>query len=213
MVSEFEVGIGTTKKGECTFVVEPVRTIKVFSASSTSYHESVHALAARKTGDYVDEVTVIPGSGYAGRTKMYRFNPIAFAAAHAMGCDGTGYDMFILSRMGYSPGLVVGLARQVLSGCEDEINAVAGLLEERKTIGGNEIDEVIDWVRNPEMRVRVFTSLGEERPFVTRIKKGQTSISLKYFFDAFSEGGPSSEECQGLIYPPPTKQGVKLYPN
>ncbi|TSC85425.1 MAG: hypothetical protein G01um10147_1163 [Microgenomates group bacterium Gr01-1014_7] len=163
--------------------IEPIQPVDRATPGSTAYHEAVHTVAAILTGSHVMEASKVPGSGYWGSTELDGFNPIAFVAAHAMGCSGTGHDVSVLVSQGHDPNLLAGEARSLLAYHKDEINAVASLIESRGTISGHEAVLAMNRAINPEAKVRIIDPLGNERHFVTKIRKnwvgGQTQFVPK----------------------------------
>lgn len=163
--------VGAEKSG-WTVKIEPIMPFNLAEPGATAHHEAAHTVAAILTGDYVEEATRISGPGYLGRTRLSRFNPIAFVAAHARGCSGTDYDLMVLTSLGYDTNSLAQAARGVLSGHEEEIFAVASLIEANGTISGNEALAVIEAVTNPKAEITLINPLGQERSFVSKVRKG-----------------------------------------
>jgi hypothetical protein len=153
-------------------LVNPLK-IKNISKYSTSYHEATHAFAALKTGSHVHEASRIPGPGYNGITRLNEFNPIAFMAAHAMGCSGTGHDVAVVRRMGYSPESVAAQARMIMSGHEAEIDAIAADIEMQGTISGNQAWNTMEKAANPEVEVFLIDPEGKPRHFVAKTRRSE----------------------------------------
>lgn len=104
----------------------------------TASHEAAHAVAA---GEIV-YATIIPSGDALGTTQPVKMTAAAAAAPDALGHSGTGWDMFLTEHMlGVDPGTARSAARSALSGRYEEIEEVATLLQERKTIGQRDMKE------------------------------------------------------------------------
>lgn len=105
---------------------------------SVAIHEAAHVVAA---GEIVS-ATIVPSGDAAGATVPVRMTVEAAAAAAAYGCDGTGWDMFLVEHaLGADRGSALAAGRAALSGKGDLLTEVATLLEERKTIGQGDVNE------------------------------------------------------------------------
>ncbi|OGE37040.1 hypothetical protein A3B45_04095 [Candidatus Daviesbacteria bacterium RIFCSPLOWO2_01_FULL_39_12] len=159
--------------------VKPIDCVEETMPSPTAEHEAAHTVAALLTGSCVRKASRIPGPGYSGITELNGFNGVAFMAAHALGCSGTGYDRLVVSQMGHDPDLLAGVARGVLSGHEEEISAVASLIEVKETISGTEALWVMNSARNPQAEVTIINPAGEKaRHFVTKIRGSLVFLSI-----------------------------------
>lgn len=171
MTKEFELSLGTSEIGTgWTASVKPVKPFGSTVPGSTAYHEAVHAVAAILTGSHVREATNIAGDGYLGKTEIDGFNAIAFAAAHAKGCGGTGHDLAVLRILGHDPSSLAWAARNVLSGHDDEIYAVSSLIEERGRISGFEAKEAMKKASDPEADVELISPNGQSYHFTSKIR-------------------------------------------
>lgn len=104
----------------------------------TANHEATHAVAA---GEIV-YATIIPNGDALGTTQPVKMTAAAAAAPDALGHSGTGWDMFLTEHvLGVDPGTARSAARSALSGRYEEIEEVATLLQERKTIGQRDMEE------------------------------------------------------------------------
>jgi hypothetical protein len=139
----------------------------------TAHHEGLHTVAAIKNGSKVIEASREPGPGSLGHTLLGRYDRIAFMAAHAHGCDGTGHDVSVVRFMGDNPESAASSARQLLMNQEEEIYAVSSLIEEKGTITGEQAVQALDKVANPEADIEVIGPNGEKRSFVTKTRKGK----------------------------------------
>lgn len=93
----FKIGLGTEYIGKTRVSVVPKHEQKrgPRPASSVATHETEHAVTAIVNGTPVESVTIIPGPGYNGLTKLARPDPIAAVAPHANGRDGTSHDVLL----------------------------------------------------------------------------------------------------------------------
>lgn len=164
-------------------IFESVDTLEIDESiddKSVEMHEAWHALAALLLGVGVKGVTVIPGTGYEGATFLDGYNPLVFAAAHAMHCDGTGHDLSVIHMAEGQTGEAVGQARALLSGEKNKrrAKAIATLLKRRKSIGGGEAWAVFHEInkkdRDGELYfVRVIRPDGTEVTEEKRAKTGE----------------------------------------
>lgn len=122
---------------------------------SVATHEARHAVAAVMNGTAVKKATIIPGPGYLGLTELSRPDPIAAAAPHATGSNGTDHDIAIVGFMGYDVSAAANAARKIIDQNHEEVAAVASLLEERQTVNGQEIQETIKNVAREREMARV----------------------------------------------------------
>jgi len=79
----------------------------------------------------------------------------AAAAAAARGHKGTGYDEMVARSLGVSWPSAIGQANAVLAGKEEEIQAVAEMLEEKKTIVQFHVNE--SFRRAEDRKQGIFT--------------------------------------------------------
>lgn len=132
--------------------------------SETAYHEAEHSVVAEKNGTFVKRATIVPGPGYGGLTEMTRPDPIAAAAPHAQGRSGTSYDVFIIGLMGVSVGSAASAAQSILRGNQEHVEAVASELEDKRTLSGEEIRQVMtDVEKGKEVVVFIRSPKGEEQ--------------------------------------------------
>lgn len=112
-------------------------------ASSVATHEAEHAVVAIANGTPVESVTVIPGPGYNGLTKLSRPDPIAAVAPHANGRDGTNHDVFITQLGGHNVEALSGIARNITDKKRPHIDEVARTLDAKGTLSGRDIKKVM----------------------------------------------------------------------
>lgn len=107
-------------------------------------HEAAHVIAA---GEIVF-ATIIQNGDALGTTQPVKMTAAAAAAAEALGYEGTGMDMFIVEHvLGVDPSTAKSAARSELSGQDEELEEVATLLQERKTIGQDDVEQARENVR------------------------------------------------------------------
>lgn len=156
-------------------IIEP---LKRPIPGETAEHEAAHVVAA---GEIV-YATIIPSGNALGATKPVRMTAAAAAAAEAMGHSGTGWDMFLTEHyLGVDPGIAKSAAKAALSGRQEEIEEVASLLEERKTIGQGDVDQAR---RNVEKRrdgihpveVQISSPEGQTKVVTTLSFRGEIKI-------------------------------------
>lgn len=171
---EFSIGINTTSyvEGHKVTVVSKVSgQPRGFSSKTTAGHEALHVAAAVKNGTSVESASIIPGPGYRGITKLSRPDAYAAAASFAFGTNGVGEvgyggDKHAVWSMGHNLDSAASGARSLLAGEDDLIGEIAGMLEERKTIGGKDIQEAQDNVesrRKGEIIVSITNPDGETK--------------------------------------------------
>ncbi len=109
----------------------------------TAKAEASHAVLALETGTDVEEVSVIPGPGYNGITKLAHYNGIA-AAAH-IDEGGGAFDAFVIESQGDSVSAMKSIANGIKARKSEEIHIVAHHLEKKKpTLSGGEVVNVIE---------------------------------------------------------------------
>src|SRR3989344_3284954 len=146
---------------------------------SVAKHESAHVVAAGK----IVSATIIPSGDALGTTQPVKMTAQAAAAAEALGCSGTGHDMFITEYvLGVDPGVAKSAARSALSGKSEEMYEVATLLQERSTIGQSDVEEARQNVKNRNkgifpIEVEIITPDGQTRTYTTESFKGEIKIS------------------------------------
>ncbi len=114
----------------------------------TATHEAMHIVAALANGTGVEGASIIPGPGYLGITYLSKPDAVAALAPHSMGASGTSYDVFMASQIGGSSG-AESSARAIIHSNSEKVEAVASMLEEKKSAGSNDIQKAIDEVDHP----------------------------------------------------------------
>jgi hypothetical protein len=184
-----------------TFTVKPIEPMTMATFGSTEFHESAHAVAGIVTGSNVIEATSTPGAGYRGRTILDGFNPIAFAAPHALGCDGCGYDLAVLDYKGYSTESAAADARNVLWGRKPQINAVSSAMAANRTLNGNQIWRIMDWVKNTDVEIEAENPFGEKWSLVTKAREVDgyiIPVEIPEFLNKSTPQRPLSEKLTSL---------------
>lgn len=146
---------------------------------SVAKHEAAHVVAA---GEIV-MATIIPSGNASGRTQPVKMTATAAAAAEARGHDGTGYDMYLTEHiLGVDPGVAKSAARSALSGKEEELDEVATLLEERRTIGQSDVKEARKNVSNRRKgifpaEIAIIAPDGKTTSYITETFQHEVKIS------------------------------------
>ena len=142
-------------------------------------HEAAHVVAAGK----IVSATIIPSGDALGTTQPVKMTAAAAAAAEALGCNGTGHDMFITEHvLGVDPSVAKSAARSALSGKSEEMYEVATLLQERRTIGQSDVDEARQNVKDRNqgifpIEVEIITPDGQRRSITARSFRNEINIS------------------------------------
>jgi hypothetical protein len=118
----------------------------------TATHEAMHVVGALGNGTGVKSATIVPGVGYSGLTELSRADAVAAMAPHSMGASGTGYDVYIAGLMG-NAGSAESAARGIINANLDKVEAVATVLEEKRTINSSDISNAIDELKNPKPKI------------------------------------------------------------
>lgn len=116
------------------------------ATNGVAKHEADHVIAAIYNGTSVESVTIVPGPGYLGLTKLSRADPVAAAGPYSQGGEearGIWSDEWSIEAAGYSVGAMASIAGGIISAHEDEKEAVAIALEEEKTLGSNGISKAM----------------------------------------------------------------------
>lgn len=108
------------------------------SPSDTALHELEHAYVAVKNGTGVKEISIIPEGNTLGYVIMDKADPIAGAAPHAHGRDGTGHDVEMVKESGMSLSSACSAAENIMRGKDKIIERLAGFVELKKKISGEE---------------------------------------------------------------------------
>jgi hypothetical protein len=175
-------GYETVLSDGTRITAEPISNFRINrNPSEVALHEAYHVLAAILQGVGVKRATVVPEGDALGVTEVTQFDPVVAAAAHAFGCDGCGHDLTLVMLSGHDVGSSASAARSLLSGYEDEIFAIATLLDERKSVDGSEaigIVRHIDEVSREEelMVVKVTAPNGTRNTHTKRLHDGTALI-------------------------------------
>jgi hypothetical protein len=162
----------------------------------TTEHELDHVLGTDP--DNVAFVTIIPDSDSLGKTKYHSPDPVGAVAAHAKGRRGTGWDMFMATRMlrGHT-GSAESAALTRMSSNEIYRPVLAFKLEKNKSLTGGEVKETILEVnqevtlgKKTEVEVQLSDGTTEKR--VERAKNNIVTLELETRVD---------EECSSDLIP------------
>ncbi len=179
-----------------TTVVQPPEKQRK-KAGITAKHEATHAVTAAINGRTVKKVTIIPGEGYLGLTELDKADPIAAAAPHANGFDGTGYDLFTIRASGHDVESVSSAARSITVNNSEEIHAVAVALEEKKTLDHHEVTKEISQARKKQdvTKVDIFIRNSEGEIRIIKNAKGENGkLNVKNEWLIFSISKRKDEE-------------------
>lgn len=134
---------------------EKIAPKKTVPKSAVSVHEAKHAVAAWVNGTAVESMTIEPGPGYLGMTKLSRPDAVAAAAPHATGSDGTSHDVYLIGLMGRDVQAASNAARDIISANQDKVMALAELLEEKRTVDGFSIEHTLRELDNKKDKVKI----------------------------------------------------------
>lgn len=154
--------------------------------SSVATHEASHAVIAMVTGAGVVSATVIPDGDTLGSVRVGR--PDATVAAAHFGV-GDGHDRMVVRFLGVDEDAASRAAQGILRCNTDKVDAVAGLLDEKGTVSGSEIEAVIKEVDVPRENVivRFQTPDGNVQRTTVQAVKGEvvfdTSLVNEELFD------------------------------
>lgn len=141
--------------------------------SDTAEHESTHAVVAIAHGTDVESASVIPGDGYLGITKLTKFDAVAAVAPHAMGHDGTGWDLYITKAQGHSPDHAGSVARSYATTEKNVILEVAAHLDAKGAMSGSEIKTIREDLKQGEsVTVKHTDEKGNVETIETRAEDG-----------------------------------------
>jgi hypothetical protein len=171
----FSLGINETKYFASGFRLSSFGSSETtITPGETALHEAEHAVVAEDNGTAALSATIVAGEGYLGLTQLSRSDPVAAAAPHANGRDGTGWDMHIVRSHGNEHGSLHA-AKHILAGSKEKVFEVASVLQEKKTIGRSEIRSAMEgeykrkreavtvWLRDPKGNERKLTDLKVEK--------------------------------------------------
>lgn len=149
-------------------------------------HEAAHVIAA---GEIVS-ATIIPSGNARGITQPVKMTAATAAAAEALGYDGTGWDMYLTKHiLNTDPNVAKSAARAAMSGKDEEMQEVATLLEERKTIGQKDVEEAVRSVDNRRkgihpVEVQITSPEGKTQVIADLSFRGEIKIQDKLLIPA-----------------------------
>lgn len=150
--------------------------------SDTATHEATHAVVARAHGTGVKKASVIPGPGYLGITELSNFDAVAAIAPHAMGHDGTGWDVYITQAQGHGVDTAGSVARGYVHAEKEVITEVAAHLDNKGTLSGYEIDAIRNDVKQGEsVTIRRVDENGREEVIKTRATDGIVMLPSRLY--------------------------------
>jgi hypothetical protein len=171
---EVTIGVNeSTYVGRTQVTVEQTKTKrKAGVRSAVAVSEAKHVVVAMATGTGVVSATVIASGDALGSTRLTR--PDAVVAAAHLG-HGDGHDKRIIWAMGANESSVGRAAQGILHRKSEEVDIVAGLLDEKGTATGHEMaSAVAEAQERKETVLVVLTSPdGNERRLNTQARKGE----------------------------------------
>lgn len=182
-VERVSLGLGETETSAVVegaqVAIERVGGVVVeHGVGGTAYHEACHALAAMLLDITVFEATDVPGPGYGGYTSVAEFDSTVAAAAEAMGCDGTGHDLWSIAMHGDDPDAAVASARSLLSPHMEELNAVATSIQSNRIATGDMMDTARTRVTEDLVRVTIENPDGTTRTELKTLRRGDVYLDL-----------------------------------
>jgi hypothetical protein len=158
-----EIGIGVKnylRDGTSIEVIEKDKIDLAESAGDTAKHEAIHAAATNP--ENVELVSIIPGPGYYGITKLKHFDEVAAVAPHAYHMSGTGWDTFLVEVNGGNVDGSSAVARSRLRNEGQFIDVLSRRLEKVKSMDGKEVRKVHDYVtKGSEVEIKIKKPNGE----------------------------------------------------
>lgn len=153
----------TSHFGDTSIEVTSSLLSETHTPTDTARHEATHAVVALLNGTGVKNASVIPGPGYLGITELTGFDPVAAAAPHAMGHDGTGWDMMLVEAMGHDAGSAANVARNFAEKNQEIIQEVASHLDNNGSLSGNRINDIVqDLQKGEKVKVTIHDAITGE---------------------------------------------------
>jgi len=169
----FEVGKLYTLPDGTQVIAEKRKKEKkreTLKAGETEIHEAKHGVVAWKRGKKVLYMTAVPGvdeygNHYLGLTIMNGYDPVAAAAPHAHGHDGTAGDAAMMADRGHDIESMAGAANAVMEESQEEIIAIANALTQKGSLSGEMFDTIMHLVQENkedeyEVIVKIYPSEG-----------------------------------------------------
>jgi hypothetical protein len=173
-----EDGVTKTLEGVEVVVERLGGTVVESAINGTAFHEACHSLAAMLLNITVLEATDIPSGDYSGATWVTEYDPTVVAAAEAMGCDGTGHDMWTIAANGDDPDAAVASARALLTGHMDSLNAVASSIQDHGLVSGQTMAEARTRISEDLVEVTIKNPDGTLRTELRTLRGGELYLSI-----------------------------------
>ncbi len=175
-MKEYEIGLGETKQiNGLTFITEVVNPLETAPYDEIALHETLHAAAAP---EHVIEASLHPEGNSLAHVSFDSYQRAAMAAPLASGLErGKGHDEGVLIQKG-DLGKGKSEAKAVLSGRQEFINVLAGVLAKRRYMSGREVREVKKRVEEGET-VRVWAIDREGNETMVEKQKVKRAIRIK----------------------------------
>lgn len=138
---EINIGSGTEYIGNTRVVVVPKFKKRHFyhpAVSDTARHEAKHSAVKP---EIVKLATIVPGPGYLGKVETCTFDPTVAMASFDEA--GNGHDRMITRMLGYDESSYASAASNDLSKKKHHVYAIAYALDQKKTLTGPEIRDII----------------------------------------------------------------------
>ncbi len=143
------IKVGETIRHEAGIVVSAVKRLRRrIAPGRTAFHEAAH-IEASQLDEGIDRATIVGTSEYNGATWPRRMTATSAMAAAALDMDGTGWDEFLTAHILHvNPDGAKSTVLSILAGRQDYMWAVAEILEEKKTIGQEDVNRAHEQVDN-----------------------------------------------------------------
>lgn len=158
-------------------------TPTVITPSEVSLHEAAHVVASN--GE-IEKASIVPNGNTLGYVKPKRLTPEGAMAAVGMGYSGGGWDTFITRYiLRTHPNRAAARGREKVLAKKEEHFQVAVMLEERRNIYQNDVNEAYTRARKARLGIRpveieIIMPEGQKRVHVTESRNWQ--INLMNFF-------------------------------
>lgn len=153
--------------------------VQAGSINHTAFHEACHVLAAFLVMMTVYKATDIPSADYGGATWVSDYDPRVAAAAEAMGCSGTGHDMWTVDMMGDSPTAAIVGAFALIGNRHDELNAIATEIQARGTASGSDMANAKDRVHTDVVEVTVEAKDGTTKSHIVAARANTVHVPVE----------------------------------
>ena len=159
--------------------------------SGTARHEALHLGAGI---NIAEEGSIIPDGDSLGHARFSRHDSAAAAAAHAYGMGGTSWDLYTIHAAGNSVTGAIAEARMRLAGKDRHVDMLAGYLQARRQISGNEARKVWNTAEyGSKVRMEYRSPEGEQESEVAEGVIGETVMIPNNWYDLPPTNPPQRE--------------------